>query len=101
MDEALMKELEDLRAENEILRASFEEIRKEERQKEALSLENLLKEVSSKLNLSLEQVKESLKEPKDKAAKAIEEQMKANPIPLLLTAFGLGYLVSRLLDRRG
>jgi F0F1-type ATP synthase membrane subunit b/b' len=100
MDEALMKELEDLRAENEILRASFEEIRKEDPKQEALSLEALLKEISSKLNLGLEQAKECLKEPTDKACKSLEAQMKANPIPLLLTAFGLGYLISRLLDRR-
>lgn len=100
MDEALMKELEDLRAENEILRASFEEVRKKNPEEEPVSFDALIKEFSSKMNVTLEQVKEHLKEPTAKASQTLEAQMLANPIPMLLGAFGLGYIISRLLDRR-
>jgi len=100
MEEALMSELENLREENKILRASFEEVRKEDLDQEPASFDALLKDFGGKLNKTLEQVKDQLKEPAAKAAEKLETQMGENPVPFLLAAFGAGYVISRLLDRR-
>lgn len=100
MEEALMKELENLREENQILRASMEEVRKEGFDQEPASFDDLLKDFGGKLNKVLEQVKDQLKEPTAKAAEKLEVQMEKNPVPFLLAAFGAGYVISRLLDRR-
>ncbi len=102
MEEALLKELEDLRTENQILRASLEEVRKEEPAAEngPSPIDALIKELSAKLNITLEQAKAQLSEPAGKMTENLTKQMEANPVPVLLAAFGAGYLLSRALDRR-
>lgn len=100
MEEALMKELEGLREENNILRASLEEVRKEDLDQESPSFDALLKDFGEKLNKTLEQVKDQLKEPAAQAVEKLGTQMEKNPMPFLLAAFGAGYVISRLLDRR-
>lgn len=100
MEERLLKEIEELRAENEILRSSFEEVRKETKTKESSSVETLIQDIAAKLNAGLEQAKDQMKDPAAKATYTIETQMKENPLPMILAAFGLGYILSRLLDRR-
>lgn len=102
MEEALLKELEDLRTENQILRASLEEVRREEPAETAGtdSLETVLKEWAGKLNLSLEQIKAQLAGSGGKISDTIAKQLETNPIPVLLAAFGAGYILSRILDRR-
>ncbi len=102
MEEALLKELEDLRAENQILRASLEEVRREDPAAEGGpgALDALIKELAAKLNITLEQAKAQFAEPAGKVSENLAKQMEANPVPLLLAAFGAGYLLSRIVDRR-
>ncbi|HCP15663.1 MAG TPA: hypothetical protein DIT32_07940 [Peptococcaceae bacterium] len=100
MEEALMKELEGLREENNILRASLEEVRNEDMDQESPSFDALLKDFGEKLNKTLEQVKDQLKEPTAQAVEKLGAQMEKNPMPFLLAAFGAGYVISRILDRR-
>ncbi len=100
MEDILMQELENLRAENKILRDSLVEYRSDEPQGEEKSVDSLLKDMTGKLNIAVGQVKEQLGPSTEKLTESLSHQMAENPIPLLLAAFGAGYLVSRALERR-
>ena len=100
MEEALVQELENLREENKILRDSLEEVRKETPEEQEKRVETLLRDWAKKMGVTFEQMKEQLAPGAAKLSTALGQQLEENPIPLLIAAFGAGYLVSRLLDRR-
>ena len=99
MDEALMKELEDLREENKILRDSLVEFVPEEQAEEDKSFEQSIQAWMGTLQTTLEQVKDGLRPGSDKLTAYLGRQMEENPVPLLLAAFGAGFLVSHSLDK--
>ena len=95
MEETLLEELNELREENKILRDSLTELRPEPRDGEAYSVEDLLKGFSAALGMKLDTAKEKIEPGKDKVTAYITEGMEKNPAPLMLAAFGAGYLLSR------
>ncbi len=100
MEDILMQELENLRAENKILRDSLVEYRSDEPKEEEKSVDALLKDMTGKLNAAVGQMKEQLAPGTEKLTESLSRQMAENPVPLLLAAFGAGYLVSRALEHR-
>ena len=98
-DEELKKELEQLREENKILRESLTDSDKHASDEEN-RLQDLLREAVESLKPTLDQAKEQLRPGLDKLTEVLGCQMEENPVPLLLAAFGFGYLISRGLDRK-
>ena len=102
MDEALLKELEDLREENKILRDSLVEIRPEESSSEGEGggLESSLRAFTDMLGSAMEQVKEDVRPGTEKLTAFLSRQMEENPAPMLISAFTAGYLLSRGFDKK-
>lgn len=100
LEDALLKELEDLREENKILRDSLVEFKTEGSDEEANGLEKALREISGIFNATVEQARESLGPGSEKVTAFLSRQMEEYPVPMLLAAFSAGYLVSRRLEKR-
>ena len=100
MDEALMEELENLREENQILRDSLVEVRKGDADTAEGGHEDIIKEITDMLGASLDQAKAFLSPGTEKLTAQLSHQLDENPVPLLLAAFGAGYLFSRSLGRK-
>jgi len=94
----LIKELEQLREENKILRDSLTD--RDGQPDEENGMEKMLRDVSGMIKPAFEQAKENLRPGADKVTEALSKQMEENPVPLLIAAFGLGYLFSRSMDRK-
>ena len=99
MQDPMMKELEDLRAENKILRDSLVEDVAAPGDRDG-GLEKALGDVAGMLGSILEQGKECLDPGAEKVTAFLRRQMEENPVPVLLAAFGAGFLVSRALSRK-
>ena len=95
-----MKELEDLRAENKILRDSLVEYVDDEPESHEKGFEKTLGDITGMLGALIDQSKERLDPGAEKVTAFLRHQLEENPIPILLAAFGAGYLVSRALDRK-
>ncbi|MCL2165890.1 MAG: hypothetical protein FWH49_01160 [Clostridiales bacterium] len=95
MDDALMNELENLRAENKILRDSLVEIRPGAPEDGERGGIKSLEEITEMLRSAAEQAKENLSPGTEKVTAFLSKQMEENPVPMLLAAFGAGYLTSR------
>ncbi|MCL1848317.1 MAG: hypothetical protein FWF83_01390 [Clostridiales bacterium] len=100
MDEALMKELEELREENKILRDSLVEYVPEDENGDEDSADSALQAIAGTLTAAIEQVREGLRPGSEKVTEFLSHQMEENPVPLLLAAFGAGFLVGKKLDSR-
>ena len=100
MDEAVLSELEELRAENKILRDSLTEIRPEEPEDSENAIEKILRELGGMLSTTASKAKEGLSPGADKLTEVLSQNLEENPVPMLLAAFGAGYLVSRGLERK-
>lgn len=100
MEEELKKELEDLREENKILRDSLVEIRADEPGDDEEKLKNVVRDLGDLFHSTVEKAKETLGPGTEKLTGTLSRQMEENPIPILLAAFGAGFLAGRGLDRR-
>jgi len=96
----LLWELEELRAENKILRDSLVEYRREEPGEEDQNFEQALKDLAAKLGTAFTQTRETLRPGTDKLTEILSKQMEEHPVPILLAAFGAGFLFSRSLERK-
>ena len=97
---ALLRELEDLRAENQILKDSMVEFRPDEPGSadeggDGHNIEKVIQDLSSVFTKAMEQTKKLVSPGTDKLTALLSHQMEENPIPVLLAAFGAGYLVGR------
>ena len=104
MDDELLKELENLREENKILRDSLVEFRPDkpgdgEGEGED-SIKKALREIGGLVSAAADKAKEALSPGTEKLTEALSRQMGENPAPILLTAFGAGFLVGRGFNRR-
>ena len=96
----LMKELENLKTENKILRDSLVEYVPDEPENREKGFEKTLSDMTGMLNAIIEHGKEQLDPGAEKVSAFFRRQMETNPVPVLLAAFGAGYLLSRALDRK-
>jgi len=96
----LQQELEELRAENKILRDSLVEYRREEPGEEEQDFEQALKDLAGRLQVALTQTRETLRPGTDKMTEILSKQMEEHPVPMLLVAFGAGFLLSHSLERK-
>jgi hypothetical protein len=60
----------------------------------------MLKELGSMLNTTIGKAKEHLRPGAEKLTETLSRQMEENPIPVLLAAFGAGFMLGRKLDRK-
>ena len=101
MEDDLIKELEDLRAENKILRDSLTVVRDEgPGDDDGTNTNDILGEMSGALHSVIGQAKEYLRPGTEKLTEGLSRQMDSNPVPLLIAAFGAGYLLSRRRERK-
>ena len=102
MEDALLKELEELRAENRILRDSLVEYRTEEAEDEDESegFEKKLQELLGMFQTTIGQTRDALRPGTDKLTALLSHQMEVNPVPLLLAAFSAGYLATQGMDKK-
>ena len=100
MDETALYELEELRAENKILRDSLTEIHPGGPDDSEKAIEKVLRELGGLLNATAGKAKESLGPGADKLTEILSQNLEENPVPMLLAAFGAGYLVSRGFERK-
>ena len=96
MEEAIRKELEDLRAENKILRDSLTEVREEEEANGCL-VRRLGRYLAQKSQSRFEEMKNQVEPCKEKMAENLKDQLVKNPVPFLAIAFGIGFVISRKL----
>jgi len=98
----MLKELEELREENKILRDSLAETRPDGTSSAHgdASLERTLRAFTEMLSSTVEHAKEELKPGTDKLTAYLSRQMEENPAPMLIGAFSAGYLLSRGLDKK-
>jgi hypothetical protein len=97
----LLRELENLRAENKILRDSLvEDMDAELDGGEKNNIEKVLRELGGMLGTAAGKAKESLGPGAEKLTGTLRHHMEENPVPMLLAAFGAGYLLGRKLDRK-
>ena len=99
-EDAMIKELEDLRAENKILRDSLVEVHHEEAKDEGTGIEYVFRQIGGLLSTTADLAKEYLRPGTDKITETLSRKMEDNPVPLLLAVFGAGYLTGRGLDRK-
>ena len=100
MEDALLKELQELREENEILRNSLTELHPGTKGDGVPDVEDMLRGLTEAVGQKVETAKEKLEPGKEKVTTFINENMEENPAPMMLTAFGVGYLLSRGLKGR-
>ena len=100
MDGALLAELDELRAENKILRDSLTEIRPGSPDEGEKAMEKILRDIGGMITATTGRAKESLGPGADKITEILSRNLEENPAPILLAAFGAGYLVSRGLERK-
>jgi len=100
MEEELLKELENLREENKILRDSLVEVRTDGQPEGDDKLKSLVQEFNGMLHSTLEKAKETLGPGTDKLTETLSRQMAENPVPLLLAAFGVGFLTGHGLNHK-
>ena len=104
VDDSTIRELENLREENQILRDSLTEYRDEEEPMEK-SKTCPFKRIGMGIMLScqwgLKETKVRLEPGAEKLSSAIKVQMGKNPVPFLIAAFGIGFLLSRRFFRKG
>ena len=100
MDDELLNELENLRAENKILRDSLVEDMDEASDDVEKSIEKTLRELGGMLGTAAGKAKVSLSPGAEKLTETLRHHMEENPVPMLLAAFGAGYLVGRRFDRK-
>ena len=101
MDEATtLNELEELRAENKILRDSLTEILPGAPEDGEKAIEKILRELAGMLSATAGKAKEGLGPRADKLTAILSQNLEENPAPMLLAAFGAGYLVSRSFERK-
>ena len=100
MEDAILLELEELRAENKILRDSLTEYRPESADDGAAVFEKMFHDLSGAFGAAAGKAKESLNPATEKLTEALSRQMEENPVPMLLAAFGAGFLFSRSLERK-
>ena len=93
-----MNELENLRAENKILRDSLVEIRPGAPEDEEHGSFKPFEELVEMLHSAAEQTKETLSPGTERLTAFLSRQMEENPVPMLLAAFGAGYLTSRRMN---
>ena len=100
MDEAAINELEELRAENKILRDSLTEIHPGGPDEGEKAMEKILRELGGLFSATTGKAKETLGPGADKLTEVLSQNLEENPVPMLLAAFGAGYLVSRGLEHK-
>jgi len=100
MDEELLKELESLREENKILRDSLVEFRDAPPEDGEGGLESFLQSIGGALNTTIEQAKVYLGPGSEKLTTVLRRKMEENPVPMLLAAFGVGYLIARRFNKK-
>jgi hypothetical protein len=95
----LLKELENLRAENKILRDSLVEDMDEEPDGGEKNIEKILHGLGEMLSTTASKAKENLNPGAEKLTETLRHHIEENPVPVLLSVFGAGYLIGRRLDR--
>jgi len=100
MEDELMKELENLREENKILRDSLTETRPDDSGEAETSAEKMLKDLGGMFTTAFTKAREQVRPGTEKLTETLSRQMEANPVPVLLAAFGAGYIVGRMFDRK-
>jgi len=100
VEDELLAELENLREENKILRDSLVEVRTDGQPEGDDKLKNIVQELGGLLQSSVEKAKEAVGPGTEKLTESISRQMVENPVPLLLAAFGAGFLAGHGLNRK-
>ena len=99
MEDALTNELDELRAENKILRDSLSEQRPGGPD-DACGAQKTIKAMAGLCQKAAGQAKEALSPCAEKLTGTLKRQMADNPAPILLAAFGVGFLACRRLRRK-
>jgi len=100
MEDDIKKELEELREENKILRDSLVDIQTEDPKDGESAVEGLFRQIGGLLGTTAGLAKEYLRPGAEKVTEALGQKMGENPVPILLAAFGAGYLTGRRLNRK-
>ena len=99
MEDAVQRELDELREENRILRASLTEVRPPQPESPGSASDNPVSMFFESFGSIMETINRKIEPGKEKLTERLSKQMEKNPAPMMLAAAGAGFIMSKVLRR--